>query len=269
MNQYSKLEKADILEMTVKHLRQLQRHHVTQALSHDPTLASKYKAGFNECAGEVVRYLGSLHEIDGATRERLISHLGNVVTSVNHQSRDEETLNVQIPQHMNKGSAGAPADCLLMPVGVQTSPILLQSSALEHAQVPPASPMQHGSHTNSRIRASFQLVPNASSSLYLGHTQQMQQCSNTVHEAVPLYRPTSRTPTRTKASLKAYDDSAFSKITENHGQVYCQGLDFEKKGPPVSQKCLENHMDYQLHNVVVGYGRTPSPLKVEDVWRPW
>uniref|UniRef100_A0AAQ4QEJ2 Hairy-related 9 n=1 Tax=Gasterosteus aculeatus aculeatus TaxID=481459 RepID=A0AAQ4QEJ2_GASAC len=51
-SRHSKLEKADILEMTVKHLRNLQRVQMS-ALSADATVISKYRAGFNECMNEV------------------------------------------------------------------------------------------------------------------------------------------------------------------------------------------------------------------------
>ncbi|XP_066230846.1 transcription factor HES-4 isoform X2 [Saccopteryx leptura] len=51
-SRHSKLEKADILEMTVRHLQSLRRVQVTAALSSDPTVLGKYRAGFNECLAE-------------------------------------------------------------------------------------------------------------------------------------------------------------------------------------------------------------------------
>ncbi|CAG5868167.1 unnamed protein product [Menidia menidia] len=47
-SRHSKLDKADILEMTVKHLPNLQRAQMTTALNTNPTVLGKYPAGFNE-----------------------------------------------------------------------------------------------------------------------------------------------------------------------------------------------------------------------------
>nr|CAD7404263.1 unnamed protein product [Timema cristinae] len=49
---HSKLEKADILEMTVKHLENLQRQQVAMSAATDPGVLNKFRAGFSECAGE-------------------------------------------------------------------------------------------------------------------------------------------------------------------------------------------------------------------------
>nr|XP_005888976.1 PREDICTED: transcription factor HES-4 [Bos mutus] len=48
----SKLEKADILELTVRHLQSLRRVQVTAALRSDPAILGKYRAGFHECLAE-------------------------------------------------------------------------------------------------------------------------------------------------------------------------------------------------------------------------
>ncbi|TRZ10934.1 hypothetical protein HGM15179_016168 [Zosterops borbonicus] len=74
-SRHSKLEKADILEMTVKHLRNLQRAQMTAALSADPTVLGKYRAGFNECMNEVTRFLSTCEGVNADVRTRLLSHL--------------------------------------------------------------------------------------------------------------------------------------------------------------------------------------------------
>ncbi|KAM6442446.1 transcription factor HES-1 isoform 2-T2 [Liasis olivaceus] len=63
-SRHSKLEKADILEMTVKHLRSLQRAQMTAALNTDPTVLCKYRAGFNECMNEVTRFLSTCEGVN-------------------------------------------------------------------------------------------------------------------------------------------------------------------------------------------------------------
>uniref|UniRef100_A0A3B3UU90 Hairy-related 9 n=1 Tax=Poecilia latipinna TaxID=48699 RepID=A0A3B3UU90_9TELE len=76
-SRHSKLEKADILEMTVKHLRNLQRMQMSAALSADATVMSKYRAGFNECMNEVTRFLSTSEGVNAEVRSRLLGHLSS------------------------------------------------------------------------------------------------------------------------------------------------------------------------------------------------
>ncbi|XP_021565359.1 transcription factor HES-1 [Carlito syrichta] len=75
-SRHSKLEKADILEMTVKHLRNLQRAQMTAALSTDPSVLGKYRAGFSECMNEVTRFLSTCEGVNTEVRTRLLGHFG-------------------------------------------------------------------------------------------------------------------------------------------------------------------------------------------------
>lgn len=279
-NQYSKLEKADILEMTVKHLRQLQRQQVSQAMTCDPTVVTKYKAGFNECANEVIRYLGSVQGVEDGTRNRLMNHLGNLVSQLNQQTSEQcqQPLNVQIPQVSNQqGLQTVQNGCLLMPA-VHTSPLVLQQ--VQNLNVPnmytqgPNSQSEHQRNlgATTQMCSSFQIVPNTNSpsavAVYLGQSPPQQNArtspATSCNQAVPLY--TTRTPPRTKASLKVYDSSAFSQVSgsdkSNYSSPSCSPTSSEITSYSPSQ------MDFNLQGLVK-CGRTPSPLKVEDVWRPW
>ncbi|NXE18751.1 HES1B factor, partial [Thinocorus orbignyianus] len=82
-SRHSKLEKADILEMTVKHLRSLQRAQMTAALSTDPTVLGKYRAGFSECMNEVTRFLSTCEGVNTEVRTRLLGHLASCMTQIN------------------------------------------------------------------------------------------------------------------------------------------------------------------------------------------
>lgn len=79
---HTKLEKADILEMTVKHLQSIQRQHLSAAVASDPTVVHKFKTGFNECASEVSRYIGNLEGIDNGVKKRLVSHLSSCISEI-------------------------------------------------------------------------------------------------------------------------------------------------------------------------------------------
>ncbi|XP_061401465.1 protein deadpan [Musca vetustissima] len=79
---HTKLEKADILEMTVKHLQSVQRQQLSMALQTDPTVIHKFKTGFAECADEVNRYVSQLDGVDETVRQRLNSHLNQCASSL-------------------------------------------------------------------------------------------------------------------------------------------------------------------------------------------
>lgn len=79
---HSKLEKADILEMTVKHLQQLQRQQAARSIVSDNSVTDKFRAGYRECAAEVGRYLGRLDGVDGAVRQRVMGHLASRVSEL-------------------------------------------------------------------------------------------------------------------------------------------------------------------------------------------
>jgi hairy and enhancer of split, invertebrate len=56
----SKLEKADILELTVRHLHQVQQ----EAPGAKDDLESRFEAGFSKCASEACHFLLSLPGLD-------------------------------------------------------------------------------------------------------------------------------------------------------------------------------------------------------------
>ncbi|ELU10815.1 hypothetical protein CAPTEDRAFT_156236 [Capitella teleta] len=80
-SRYSKMEKADILEMTVRHLKVVQRQAAAASSPRESSafsgseLVSKYRAGYHECATEVSRYMASMRGVDTDTQSRLLRHL--------------------------------------------------------------------------------------------------------------------------------------------------------------------------------------------------
>lgn len=71
----SKLEKADILELTVRHLHKLRRQ---QRLAHaNPVInEDRFRAGFTHAANEVSRILASIPGVDITLGTKLMTHLG-------------------------------------------------------------------------------------------------------------------------------------------------------------------------------------------------
>nr|AKG92775.1 enhancer of split mgamma protein 2 [Leptinotarsa decemlineata] len=71
----SKLEKADILELTVRHLHKLRRQ---QRLSTNPVIdADRFRAGYTHCANEVSRCLAGTPGVDIQLGTKLMTHLGH------------------------------------------------------------------------------------------------------------------------------------------------------------------------------------------------
>ncbi|PFX29951.1 transcription factor HES-1-B-like [Stylophora pistillata] len=71
-SRYSKMEKADVLEMTVTYLKALQRK---DCRSEGPQSPAEYRAGFNQCFNEVNR--STTCEGNEQLREKLLSHLAS------------------------------------------------------------------------------------------------------------------------------------------------------------------------------------------------
>jgi hairy-and-enhancer-of-split protein len=70
----TKLEKADVLELTVRHLQKLKRQQMLQA---NPALdIDRFRAGYSSCASEVSRFLASVPGVKIHLGTQLMSHLG-------------------------------------------------------------------------------------------------------------------------------------------------------------------------------------------------
>ena len=100
----SKLEKADVLELTVNHLRKLKRQ---QMLSLNPGLdLDRFHAGFTTCATEVSRSLAS-SGVDISIGSRLMSHLGHKLNTIESSRVAPLTVRVpeqRVPKHMRIAS---------------------------------------------------------------------------------------------------------------------------------------------------------------------
>lgn len=88
----SKLEKADILELTVRHLQRLQASRPsglsTAAIPGEDSSESRWRSGFGHCAAEACRFLTAL---PGEAADRLARHLASGLQATRQ-------LEVQVPQ---------------------------------------------------------------------------------------------------------------------------------------------------------------------------
>jgi hairy-and-enhancer-of-split protein len=79
----TKLEKADVLELTVNHLKKLKRQQMLQA---NPALdMDRYRSGYTACASEVSRFMSSVPGVNITFGTQLMSHLGNRVSVIDRE----------------------------------------------------------------------------------------------------------------------------------------------------------------------------------------
>ncbi|KAK2709459.1 enhancer of split mgamma protein-like [Artemia franciscana] len=71
----AKLEKADVLELTVRHLHRLREQKALFPDSNPMGKTEHFKAGFTHCAAEVSRFLTQAAGVDNGVSARLVSHL--------------------------------------------------------------------------------------------------------------------------------------------------------------------------------------------------
>merc|ERR1719244_175521 len=105
----SKLEKADVLELTVRHLRKLKRQ---QMLALNPGLdLDRFHAGYTACATEVSKCLASTG-VDVAVGSRLMSHLGQKLNTI--ETSRISPLTVRVPSSSScysSSSSSSSSDC--------------------------------------------------------------------------------------------------------------------------------------------------------------
>lgn len=98
----SKLEKADILELTVRHLHQLKRQH--QLISTpEQSYADRFRAGFTHCATEVSHFLSTPKEtVDPIASAKLLQHLGTCIRRLeNGMQQQQQMMQPQQPQQQS------------------------------------------------------------------------------------------------------------------------------------------------------------------------
>merc|ERR1712224_426803 len=138
----SKLEKADVLELTVKHLRKLKRQ---QMLALNPALdMDRFHAGYTTCATEVSRTLASTG-VDISIGSRLMSHLGHKLNSIEATHLSPLTVRVPEPRHAKYMRLSSPSSDLGYESGRDSPPSPSSSSS-------PSSPCNTSSPLSSPHR---------------------------------------------------------------------------------------------------------------------
>ncbi|XP_075155487.1 HES-related [Haematobia irritans] len=127
----SKLEKADILELTVRHLQRLREKNALYVRHNDTLNMEKFWAGFQHCAAEVAQYLNKFdHQISGELIQHIASYAPNVNTpnaaspaiphlpSTAYLSNRQMTANYQRLPYTRKPSVSPVASAPVTPVPI-------------------------------------------------------------------------------------------------------------------------------------------------------
>merc|ERR1711976_1129738 len=108
----TKLEKADVLELTVKHLQKLKKQNAL-GLTPQATYAGRFKAGYAHCAQEVSKYMSTQKNVNVEVTTRLFGHLGNCMQAL--ESMPPSVLSMAVPPPPSQPSI-APAAPAVSPV---------------------------------------------------------------------------------------------------------------------------------------------------------
>ncbi|XP_054768983.2 transcription factor HES-1-like [Lytechinus pictus] len=162
-SRHSKLEKADILEMTVKHLRNIQRNQLTGPHSSDPNMVSRFRQGYSECIHEVARFFTNIENIGGPDmRLSLINHLANTCnppastpsSAASQPSPPTSPVSVTpiAPLHAGQPTVSFPSQATASPV---------MSSAVNTSQVTQPIRVQISPATSTALSSSSGIVTSA------------------------------------------------------------------------------------------------------------
>lgn len=220
---HSKLEKADILEMTVKHLQTIQRQQLAVSVTTDPQVLHKFKSGFSECATEVNRYINNMDGVETGVKQRLVAHLSGCVTGLQQSAPTYSfsTSNGNIPLTISQGSSG---------VSIQTG--------------------FNGDNNNNRIQvpAGIQLIPSrlptGELALLVPNSSNMPFFSPSVLGGA--FQDTNQT---NRSNSSAFTSVRPSRNPESH-----------KMSPPLSP--ASSTTSYEDHHDNFPRPRTPSPREV-------
>ena len=152
----NKLEKADVLELTVRHLQKLKHQ---QLLRLNPTLdQDRFRSGYTACANEVSRFLSTVPGVSLHFGTDLMSHLGTNLNRTN------------APLSVNTVSTSSSA-----------SPAPSSSSSLHNMSIP-MSPNSDGGYNSGRDST-------PSPALSVGHEEVSPPAAPIKTEAGSVWRP--------------------------------------------------------------------------------
>ncbi|XP_049891237.1 hairy/enhancer-of-split related with YRPW motif protein 1 [Epinephelus moara] len=238
----AKLEKAEILQMTVDHLKML---HAAGGKGYFDAhaLAMDYRGlGFRECLAETARYLSIIEGLDGTDplRIRLVSHLNN------YASQREAHSGLS---HLAWGSAfGSPPAHL-------THPLLLQ-----HQQAAPLAPLPRSATSSPQTPLSTTSTSSSSSS---------SSSSSAAETHVPGRRSGSATPHSDQGPIRVPPTSAAPTTVQLPALVSSSA---SKLSPPLLSSLSAFPFPFSAFPIISPTTAISAPVPTSSVgkpYRPW
>lgn len=162
--QASKLEKADILEMTVQYLKVLLRQQCAMSSRATVTDVGRFRAGFTECANEISMFVSGMSTVNPTVRSRLLTHLSKCLGQLDSISNvvaaaSTARSSTTVPSHLPSSSSVLPhcPSSRMPPNYLSELPMGLSPPSPPHSLPPTPSYQQVSSHhpfSNGRLDGS-------------------------------------------------------------------------------------------------------------------
>ena len=237
-----KMEKADILEMTVRYLKEVQSSSQDGQTS-PTTQISQYHAGYSECLGEASSFLANCETIDLETRLRIMNHLADRCSNLDEPGSAPH----QAQQHT--GSYYHPSVA-----ASHQQPTATPHQSAHHHQTrvasPAASPVTKATNSSTRVPP-MTYVP-----------QQLMLCIPSDFAAHT--NPSLLSQSSTQSSI------IFPTPPPSPSPVECKPAQQYTRLPSPAVSQYKNKaksavaMSYRRHNVI-----SHAVVTQENVWRPW
>lgn len=272
------MEKADILEKTVKHLQELQRQQAIMQQAADPKIINKFKAGFADCANEVSRFPG----LEPCVKRRLLQHLQNclngVKTVLHHQQRLPNAASLNAQQLHSQILPSPPSS------PEQDSPHIQQQPQRQYVMTSQIQQTPHGYFLPNGMQVIPTKLTNGTIALVLPQSlnqpqrpqQPQQQTANIItvtgaphhgHMIMPV-------PSRTASTGSASSNSSYEHVYTNQPST----LHFAPPSPANSHEAMEYKPSVIHHAPALHINNNQQPLSLvtkkqikeeEQPWRPW
>ncbi|KAL8571096.1 hypothetical protein ACOMHN_010557 [Nucella lapillus] len=289
---FSKLEKADILELTVKHLTELAHQQVPGIMMHDIDFRHKYTTGFNECANEVLRYVNSQQDLSEAAKKNLMDHLSGCLVLQVPMFIPEPPLTALPPQPAIPGVLAHPVPACHFHNGSHYMPLAAHPSA------PGGFPVT--SVTSALVRpilhvprfAESTMVPRLPTTTPVGSSIEDVE----VTDCSARSSSSSSTPTLSVSTAEGVGSSTFhshpplsSAFQDTRPGFATSPWDLSKRGAPSCTKSSSRlhtartsslpYLDYRqksgthsedwTNSASSSDSSSPVSYNTEPVWRPW
>ncbi|XP_063907368.1 transcription factor HES-1-like [Zophobas morio] len=250
---HSKLEKADILEMAVKHLQNVQRQQLALAMATDPSVLRKFKSGFNECATEIDRFVNQADGVDGGLKDRMRSHLQKCISGI------EQVSHFNFP-----GFANLPF--------MSSTKVFGQSTSNEAA----SGVGDQNNNARIQIPQSIQLIPsrlpsgeialllpNSSNLPFLPSFTQQRERPSAFATVIPSSSTTCSSPP--PSPNRGFRPVQPSKPQSSSYQEQPQVPQVSSTSIPGSQPMEVKSMKFPIHSYTEREKKFPSPKKIEPL----